>query len=312
VDLGSVSLGEIDPWMQRETTEKWIGTIAEARGHAGITGKRHAQGHEGHERLEALGRRDVARDARERRVERRRVRIKLGWNVGAADSAFAMGQNELRWIESGLGDDRRIARGDTFSDAVDGGESLRLVALYPVKRGIQERKARRGIEIVRGRRHTRRRERRVRGQGAQGLARFVDRMRLDGPRLGAWARKRREGARGVVHACAGRRRRAESLDRAQRVGRVWGCGLAPSGHALVARLRSGERGHDRAALFKPSLPGHDFVHLAVEGIPLEQLPAGSFVEPRALRPDGPRKPPSFPLAARGLRPSGRRGRRHRR
>ena len=78
-----------------------------------------------------------------------RVRIKLGWNIGAADPAFAMGQNELRWIESGLGDDRRIARGGTFSSAVDGGESLRLVALYPVERGIDERKARRGIEIVR-------------------------------------------------------------------------------------------------------------------------------------------------------------------
>ena len=37
----------------------------------------------------------------------------------------------------------------------------------------------------------------------------------------------------------------------------------------------------RAALFEPGLPGHDFVHLAVEGIPLEQLPAGGFVEPRA-------------------------------
>jgi hypothetical protein len=144
VDFGSVSLGEIYAWMQRETTEKWIGAMAEARGHAGIAGKRHAQGHEGHERLEALGRRDVARDAHKRRVEHRRVRIKLGWNVGAADSAFAAGQNEPRWIESGLGDDRRIARGGTFSDAVDGGESLRLIALYPVERGIDERKARRG------------------------------------------------------------------------------------------------------------------------------------------------------------------------
>jgi len=35
---------------------------------------------------------------------------------------------------------------------------------------------------------------------------------------------------------------------------------------------------DRAALFKPGLPGHDFVHLAFEGIPLEQLPARSFTE----------------------------------
>ena len=195
---------------------------------AGIAGKRHAQGHEGHERLEALGCRHVARDAHERRVERGRVRIKLGWNVGAADPALAMGQNEPRWIESGLGDDRRIARGGTFSCAVDGGESLRLAALYPVERAIEERKARRGIEIVCRSSNARRRERRVRGQGAQGLAQFIDRMRLDGPRLGARAGKRRVGARGVLHACAGRCRRTESLDCAERVGTVWGRGLAPS------------------------------------------------------------------------------------
>jgi hypothetical protein len=50
----------------------------------------------------------------ERRVERGRVRIKLGWNVEPADPAFAAGQNEPRWIKPGLGDDRRIARGGTF------------------------------------------------------------------------------------------------------------------------------------------------------------------------------------------------------
>ena len=61
-----------------------------------------------------------------------------------------MGQNELRWIESGFGDDRRIARGGPFSRAIDGGESLRLAALDPVERGIDERKARRGVEIVCG------------------------------------------------------------------------------------------------------------------------------------------------------------------
>ena len=192
-----------------------------------------------------------------------------------------MGKNEPRWIESGLGDDRRIARGGTFSYAVDGGESLRLAALYPVERGIQERKARRGIEIVCRFSNARRRERRVRGHGAQGLAQFIDRMRLDGPRLGARAGKRRVGARGVLHACAGSCRRTESLDCAERVGTVWGRGLAPSSHARIARLRPGERGHDRAALFEPSLPGDDLAHLAVEGIPLEQLPAGGFVEPRA-------------------------------
>ena len=36
-----------------------------------------------------------------------------------------------------------------------------------------------------------------------------------------------------------------------------------------------------AALFKPGLPGHDFVQLALEGIPLEQLPARRFIEARA-------------------------------
>ena len=69
--------------------------------------------------------------------------------IGAADAAFAMGQSELRRIEPGLGDDRRIARGGALSRAVDGGESLRLAALDPVERAIDERKARRGVEIVR-------------------------------------------------------------------------------------------------------------------------------------------------------------------
>ena len=225
-----------------------------------------------------LRRSAVARDARERRIGRGRVWTNFGRNEGAADPAFAMGQNELRWIESGLGDDRRIARGGTFSTAVDRGERRRMAHLYPVERGIHERQPRRRVKTVRRTCNACRRERRVGGQGAQGFAGFVDRMRLDGPRLGARAGKRRVGARGVVHACAGRRRRTESLDRAQRVGRVGGRGLPPSGHAQVARLRPGERGHDRAALFKPGLPGHEFVHLAVEGIPLEQLPARGFIE----------------------------------
>ncbi len=142
VDFGAISLGEVDARMQREAAEERIGAIAERRGNAGIAGKRHAQGHEGHERLQALGRRHVARDAHERWVERGRVRIKVGWDIGAAHPAFAVGQRELRWIEPGLGDDRRIARGGAFSGAVDGGESFGLVALDPVERAIDERKAR--------------------------------------------------------------------------------------------------------------------------------------------------------------------------
>ena len=161
------------------------------------------------------------------------------------------------------------------------GESLRLAALYPVERPIDERKARRGVEIVCGSRHTRRREGRVRGQGAQGLPRFIDRMRLDGPRLDAGLGKRRVGAHRAIGACPSRRRRAESADRADRVGRVWGRGLASSSQGLVARFRLGERSNDCAALFKSGLPRQDFGHPACEGIPLEQQPACSFIEPRA-------------------------------
>ena len=133
--------------MQRKATEEWIGAIAERRGDAGIAGKRHAQGHEGQERLEALGRRHIARDARERGVERGRVRLEVGGDIGAAHPAFAVGQSKPRWIEPGLGDNRRIARGGTFGSAVDGPESLRLVALDSVERAIDERKARRGVEV---------------------------------------------------------------------------------------------------------------------------------------------------------------------
>ena len=94
-------------------------------------------------------------------------------------------------------------------------------------------------------------------------------------------RKRGVSARGVVHACVGGRRRTESLNRTKSVGRARGLGLAPSGQTRVARLGLGERGDDRAALFKPGLPGHDLVHRALEGIPLKQSPTCGFVEPRA-------------------------------
>jgi hypothetical protein len=114
VDFGSIRLGEVDARMQRKATKEWIGAIAEGRREAGLAGKRHTQGHEGHERLEALGRRHVARDAHERRVERGRVRIKVGGDIGAAHPAFAVGHRELPWIEPGLGYNRRIARGGTF------------------------------------------------------------------------------------------------------------------------------------------------------------------------------------------------------
>jgi hypothetical protein len=115
-----------------------------------------------------------------------------------------MGQNELRRIESGFSDDRRIARGAPFSRAIDGGESLRLAALDPVERVIDERNARRRVEIVSAG-DACSRERRVRGPGAQSLARLIDRVRLDGPRLCAAPGKRGVGARVVVHACARRR-----------------------------------------------------------------------------------------------------------
>ena len=102
VDLGSISFGEIDARMQREATKERIGAIAEGRCDAGIAGERHAQREEGHERSEAFGCRHIARDARERRI----VRINVGWDIGAADAAFAARRREFRRIEPGLGDDR--------------------------------------------------------------------------------------------------------------------------------------------------------------------------------------------------------------
>ena len=99
-------------------------------------------------------------------------------------------------------------------------------ALDPVERAVDERKARRGREVVCGSRQACRRERRVRGQGAQSLSQFVDRMRLGGPGRRGFG-KRGVGARRVVHACAGRRRRTESLDRAERIGWVGGRGSPP-------------------------------------------------------------------------------------
>ena len=119
-------------------------------------------------------------------------------------------------------------------------------------------------------RHTRCRKGSVRGQHAHAAAELVDRMRLDGPRLEVGLRKGGVSARGVVHACVGGRRRTESLNRTKSVGRARGLGLAPSGQTRVARLGLGERGDNRAALFKPGLPGHDLVHRALEGIPLKQ------------------------------------------
>ena len=108
-------------------------------------------------------------------------------------------------------------------------------------------------------------------------------MRLDGPGRRRGIGKRGVGAHFAVGACAGRRSgRSESLDCAQRIGRVRGRGSAARGQRGVARFRlGGERGHDRAALFKPRLPGRHFAHLALEGIPLEHLPARGGVELRA-------------------------------
>jgi hypothetical protein len=133
VDFGSISLSKVNAGMQGKTAKEWVGTIAKGRGDAGIAGKRHAQGHEGHERLEALGCRNVTRGAHERWVERGRVRIKVDRDIRAADAAFALRQREPRWIEPGLGDDRCIARGGACSCTVDGAESLCLVGLYPVE-----------------------------------------------------------------------------------------------------------------------------------------------------------------------------------
>ena len=249
VDFGAIGLGEIDARMQRETAEERIDAIAERRGDAGIAGKRHAQGHEGQERLEALGRRHVARDARERRVERGRIRIKVGWDIGAAHAAFAAWGRESfagsSPVSATIAASREAERSAARSMAA---RAFVWLALDPVERAVDERKARRGVEILCGSRHTRRRERRVRGQGAQILPRLVDRVRLDGPRLRSGLGKRGVGARGVVDARAGRCRRTESLDCAERVGRVWGCGLAPGGQRGCAPPSRRARRRSRRAV----------------------------------------------------------------
>ena len=99
-------------------------------------------------------------------------------------------------------------------------------------------------------------------------------------RLHARFGKRGIGARGVVYVRAGRRRRTEDLDRSERIGGVWGRRSALGRQALTAVFRLRERGDDCAALFETGLSGQDFIQLALEGVPLEQLPARSFIEAR--------------------------------
>ena len=98
VYLGPPRLAEIDARMQREAAEERVGAITEGRSDAGVAKKRHAHRHEGHERLEALGSSEVARNAGQRLVECGRIQIDFGRD-----------RNEIRGIESGLGDDLCVA-----------------------------------------------------------------------------------------------------------------------------------------------------------------------------------------------------------
>ena len=136
--------------MKREAAEEGIGAIAERRAYAGVAGKRRPHRHERHQRLEALRGGDVAGGAGQRMLEGGRVRIDLGRDEGAADAACGMGGGELRRIEAGPGDDRRIARGFALGRAVDDGESLHLAHVHALERTVEEGKARRGIGIVGG------------------------------------------------------------------------------------------------------------------------------------------------------------------
>ena len=68
-DFISISLHKVDARMQREAAEERIGAIAERRRDAGVAAKPHAQGHERHQRFQALGGRHIARDPRQRSVD---------------------------------------------------------------------------------------------------------------------------------------------------------------------------------------------------------------------------------------------------
>src|SRR6185312_8836700 len=65
--------------------------------------------------------------------------------------------------------------GRTLSRAVDRAESLRLAAFHAVERAIDQREAGDRGEIVLKRRHARRREWRIHGEGAQAVPRVFDR-----------------------------------------------------------------------------------------------------------------------------------------
>jgi len=223
VDLVAVSLDKIDARMKREAAEERIGPVAEGRTDGGVAGKGHAQGHERHQRLEALGSGDVVRDSGQRLVEGGVLRIDLGRDEGAADAAFAMRGNEFGRIEAGAGDDRGIARGRALRRAVDVGKRRHLASVRPVERTIDDGEARGGVEIVRGRGRARQRLPLLAGEGAQGVAWLIDRMRLNRARLDSEAGERRIGAdRACVRAA--RRRGPEGVDRAERVrGEGKGC-----------------------------------------------------------------------------------------
>ena len=130
VDFVAIRLDEIDARMKREAAEEGIGPIAERRADAGVAGEGRPYRHKRHQRLEALGRGEVAGGPGQRLIERGRVRIDLRRNERAADAARATRGRKLRRIEAGPGDDRRIARGGALGRAVDCGESLHLAAVH--------------------------------------------------------------------------------------------------------------------------------------------------------------------------------------
>ena len=236
--------------MEREATEERVGAIAEWRGDAGVAKERHAHRHERHQRSEAFRRGDVARHAAQRLVESGSVGIDFGRNERPADARLGARRNEFRRIEAGLGDDRRVARGDARRRAVDGRESLHLTAIHALERTVDEGQARGGVGIVGGRGRVRGR---LHGERAQGFALLIDRMRFEGGGRDAGAGEGGVGAR-LTGVRGGWGRGPESPDRAQRIGwgrRRWSV-LTHGGMAPPFRTRRRARRRPRRA--SPAAP----------------------------------------------------------
>ena len=170
-------------------------------------------------------------------------------------------------------------------DRRDLAERRELPALDAIERMSDEAEPRRSVEIGIARRGG------EIGGGVVGLrlrkdahvvARLLDRSWFWRRGGRDFDRQWREGARGGADDAVGRPRPAHRLDRVQRRDRNLGRGRMGSnfrshGQIVLRNLRR-ERGHDRAALFQLRLPRKKIVNFALEGILVQQLPAGDAIE----------------------------------